>query len=128
MHKGIVPVKAMLLGAVLIFFSTLHLHATEWVGFSGGDYSINFLIGQADKASIARVRFSGPGDKPEVIIPRDLLRIEAFDDHKEILTVHFKNKNEPDLPASFSLVVRKKSGVLTIGGKRIKGTFDWADF
>jgi len=128
MHKGIVSVKAMLLAAVLIFFSTPHLHATEWIGFSGGDYSVDFLIGQADKPSIARVRFSGPGDKPEVFIPPDLLRIEAFDDRKEILTVHFKNKNEPGLPAAFSLVVRKKSGVLTIGGKRIKGSFDWADF
>jgi hypothetical protein len=128
MHKGIVPVKAMLLAAVLILFSTPHLHATEWIGFSGGDYSIEFLIGRADKASIGRVRFSPPGDKPEVFMPGDLLRIEAFDDRKEILTVHFKNKNEPDLPPSFSLVVRKKSGVLTIGGKRIKGEFDWADF
>ena len=128
MHKAFVPVKAMLLAAVLIFFSTPHLHATEWVGFSSVDYSIDFLIGQADKPSIARVRFSGPGDKPEVFIPTDLLRIEKFDDHKRILTVHFKNKNEPDLPGSFSLVVKKEGGVLTIGGKRIKGSFDWADF
>ena len=127
MHKGIVPVKAILLAAVLIFFSTPHLHATEWIGFSGGDYSVDFLIGRADKPSIARVRFSA-GDKPEVFIPPDLLRIEAFDESKDILTVHFKNKNEPDLPASFSLVVRKKSGVLTIGGKRVKGAFDWADY
>ena len=128
MHKGSMPVKASLLAAVLIFFTASHLQATEWIGFSGGDYGVDFLIGSADKPSISRVRYSAPGDKPEVFIPGDRLRVEKFDDRKEILIVHFKNKNEPDLPASFSLAVRKKGGVLTINCKRFTGSFDWADY
>jgi hypothetical protein len=119
--------KAVLLSAALIFVTSSLLHATESVVFSGGGYYIDILVGQADKPSVAQVRFSPPGDNVLVIVPHELLRIEKFDDDKRILIMHFANKDEPKLPASFSLVVRGKSGVLTVGGKRIKGSFDWMD-
>ena len=62
-----------------------------------------------------------------VELPHELLRVEKINGRKRVLILHFVNKGEPKLPKSFSLAVRKNSGVLTIGGKRIKGSFDWLD-
>jgi phosphoribosyl 1,2-cyclic phosphodiesterase len=44
---------------------------------------------------------------------------------KRILTMHFSNKNNPDLPSSFSLSVKKTKAVLSISGKEIKSEFNW---
>jgi phosphoribosyl 1,2-cyclic phosphodiesterase len=45
---------------------------------------------------------------------------------KEILILHFSNqKNDPELPHSFSLRVKKENGVLSIDGKKIKGDLNW---
>jgi len=42
------------------------------------------------------------------------------------MIMHFSNKNDPDLPASFSLSVKKTKAVLSIGGKEISGEeFNW---
>jgi hypothetical protein len=119
--------KAILVSAFLIFVAASHLQATEYVTFEGGGYGVDILVGQADKPSVALVRFTAPGDSKWVLVPRELLRVEKFDDDKRTLTLRFANKGEPKLPKSFSLVVRKNSGVLTVDGKRIKGSFDWAD-
>ena len=127
MHTGFAPVKAILLSAVLIFVAASHLQATEYVTFEGGGYGVDILVGQADKPSVALVRFSSPADSEWVLVPHELLRVEKFDDDKRILILRFANKNEPKLPRSFSLVVRKNSGVLTVDGKRVKGSFDWRD-
>ena len=120
-------VKAVLLSAVLIFVTASHLQATESVTFSGGGYSIDILVGREDKPSVARVLFSSPQDTSLEAVPHELLRIEKFDDNKRVLILHFVNKGEPKLPKSFSLMVRKNGGVLTVDGKRIKGSFDWLD-
>jgi hypothetical protein len=60
-----------------------------------------------------------------VSLPRELLRIEKFDMKKRILIMHFSNKNDPELPGSFSLLANKTQAVLSIGGKKIKSEFDW---
>ena len=44
---------------------------------------------------------------------------------KRILTMHFSNKNNPDLPASFSFSANKARAVLSIRGKEIKSDFNW---
>jgi hypothetical protein len=44
---------------------------------------------------------------------------------KKILTMRFSNKNNPDLPPSFSLSVKKTRAVLSINGKEIKEEFNW---
>lgn len=119
--------KAVLLSVVLIFVTASQLQATEYVTFEGGGYSVDILVGQADKPSVALVRFSAPGDSEWMLVPRELLRVEKFDDDKRLVILRFTNKDEPKLPKSFSLVVRKNSGVLTVDGKRIKGSFDWLD-
>ena len=54
-----------------------------------------------------------------------LLHIEKFDTKQSILIMHFSNKNNPDLPASFSLSVNKARAVLAINGKEIKSEFNW---
>ena len=128
MHTGFAPVRSvLLLSAVLIFIAASHLRATEAVTFDGGGYHVDILVGQAEKPSIAQVRFSPPGDTEWVAVPHELLRIEKFDDNKRVLILRFVNKDEPKLPRTFSLVVRKESGVLTVDGKPIKGSFDWRD-
>ena len=127
MHTGFMTLRAVLASAVLILVAASHLQATESVTFSGGGYSVDILVGREDKPSIARVLFSSPRDTSLVVVRDELLRIEKFDDDKRVLIMHFVNKGEPKLPKSFSLVVRKNSGVLTVDGKRIKGSFDWLD-
>jgi hypothetical protein len=46
---------------------------------------------------------------------------------KHILTMQFSNKNNPDLPASFSLSVKKTKAVLSVSGKQVRsdGEFNW---
>ena len=127
MHTGCAHVRAVLLSAVLIFVTASHLQATESVTFSGGGYSVDILVGTGDERSVARVLFSPPGDTSFIEVPHEMLRVEKLDGKKRILILRFANKNEPKLPKSFSLVVRKNSGVLTVDGKRIKGPFDWGD-
>jgi hypothetical protein len=63
--------------------------------------------------------------KDRVSIARNLLHVEKFDMEKRILTMHFSNKNDPDLPASFSLSVKETRAVLSISGKEIKSEFNW---
>jgi hypothetical protein len=101
------------------------VHATEALIFNGGGYSIDILIGMAPDPVIGSVRFTPRGAKDWVSIPRNLLHVEKFDMEKRILTMHFSNKNDPDLPASFSLSVKETRAVLSISGKEIKSEFNW---
>jgi len=114
-----------LFSVALIFIASSNVRATEALFFNGGGYTVELLIGSLDDPVIAQVRFSAPDDKDPVVIPRKLLRIEKFDMEKRILTVHFSNKNDADLPASFSLSANKTKAVLSIGGKKIESEFDW---
>ena len=117
--------KMFLFSAALILVASSNVHATEALFFNGGGYSIDILIGMAPDPVIASVRFTPPGAKDWVSLPRDLLRVEKFDMEKRILTMHFSNKNNPDLPASFSLSVKETGAVLSISGKEIKSEFNW---
>src|SRR4029077_12100720 len=100
-------------------------HATEALFFNGGGYTIDVLIGYLDDPVIAQVRFTSPGAKDSVSLPRELLHFEKFDMKKRILAMHFSNKNNPDLPSSFSLSANKTRAVLAINGKEIKSEFNW---
>ncbi len=112
-------------GFLILVAASSNVHATEALLFNGGGYNIQILIGYEDDPIIAQVLFTPPGAKEWVSLPRNLLQIEKFDMKKSILTMHFSNKNNPDLPASFSLSVRKTSAVVSINGKEIKSEFDW---
>jgi hypothetical protein len=117
--------KMFLFSVALILIASSNLHATEALFFNGGGYTIEVLIGFLDDPVIAQVRFTAPEDKGSVVIPQKLLRVEKFDMKKRILSMHFSNKSDPDLPASFSLSANKTSAVLSVGGKKIKSEFDW---
>jgi len=117
--------KMFLFSAALVLVASLNAHATEALFFDGGGYTVEVLIGFVDDPVIAQVRFTPPGGKDSVIIPQKLVHVEKFDMKKRILSMHFSNKNDPDLPASFSLSANKTKAVLSIGGKRIKSEFDW---
>jgi len=119
--------KMFLFSVALIFIASSNVRATEALFFNGGGYTVELLIGSLDDPVIAQVRFSAPDDKDPVVIPRKLLRIEKFDMEKRILAMHFSNKNNPDLPTSFSLSVKKTKAVLSINGKEIQGDeeFNW---
>ena len=114
-----------LFSAALVLVASSNAHATEALFFNGGGYTIEVLIGLVDDPVIAQVRFTPFGGKDSVIIPRKLLHVEKFDMKKRILTMHFSNKNDPDLPASFSLSANKTRAVLAINGKTIKSEFNW---
>jgi hypothetical protein len=117
--------KPFLFSAALILVASSNVHATEALIFDAGRYNIQILIGMMDEPGVAQVHFTPPGAKDWVSIPRELLHIEKFDMKKRILTMHFSNKNNSDLPGSFSLSVKKTRAVLSISGKEIKSEFNW---
>lgn len=111
--------------AALILVASSNVYATEALSFNGGGYTIQIVIGYEDNPVVAQVLFTPPGVKDWVSLPRNLLQIEKFDMKKSILIMHFSNKNNPDLPGSFSLSVKKTKAVLSISGKEIKSEFNW---
>src|SRR5262245_48744991 len=117
--------RTILFSAALILIASSNVHATEALFFNSGGYTVEVLIGQLDDPVIAQVRFTAPEAKEPVGIPRKLIRVEKFDMEKRILKMHFSNKNDPDLPASFSLSANKAAAVLSINGKEIKSDFNW---
>jgi hypothetical protein len=102
--------KPFLLSAALILMASSNMHATEALLFNGGWYTIEILIGYTDDPIVAAVRFTPPGATNWVSLPSSLLNIEKFDMKKSISIMHFSNKNNPDLPGSFSLSVKKDQG------------------
>ena len=117
--------RPFLFSAALLLVAASNVRATEALIFDGGGYSIYILIGMAPDPVIASVRFTSPGAKHWVSLPRELLHIEKFDMEKHILTMQFSNKNNPDLPSSFSFSVKETRAVLSISGKEIKSEFNW---
>jgi hypothetical protein len=122
---GVLLMRPLLFSAALTLVASSNVHATEALLFDGGGYNIEVLIGYLDDPVIAQVRFTPPGAKDWVSLPRELLHIEKFDMKKRILTMPFSNKNNPDLPSSFSLSVKEARAVLSINGKEIKSEFNW---
>jgi hypothetical protein len=119
--------RSILLSAALIFVASSNLHATEALIFDGGGYNLWILIGFDDRPVVAQVRLTPPGAKDWVSVLREMLQVEKFDMKERILVMRFANKNDPDLPSSFSLSVKKSKAVLSISGKRIRSSFDWLD-
>ena len=109
----------------LILIASSNVHATEALFFNGGGYTIELLIGYLDDPIVAQVRFTPPGAKDSVLLPREGLQIEKFDMKKGILTMHFSNESNRDLPDSFSLSIKNTKAVLSISGKKIKSEFNW---
>lgn len=121
--------RSILLSAVLILVACSTLRATEALIFDEGGYNLYILIGDGDRGStVAQVRFTPPGAKDWISVPREQLKIEKFDEHKQVLVMHFTNqKKDPALPPTFSFSAKKKNAVLSIKGKKITGSFDWLD-
>ena len=117
--------RPILFSAALILVACSNVHATEALFFNGGGYTIEVLIGYLDDPVVAQVRFTAPEASDSVTIPKNLLRVEEFNMEKRILIMHFSNKNDPNLPASFSLSANKTRAVLSISGKEIKSEFNW---
>ncbi len=117
--------RPSLLSAALTLVASSNVHATEALVFNGGGYTIEILIGYEDHPVVAQVLFTPPRATDWVSLPRSLVRIEKFDIKKRILVMDFSNQNNPDLPRSFSLSVKKNNAVLSISGKQIKSPFDW---
>lgn len=112
---------------VLILFASPSLYATEALIFDGGGYNLYILVGIAERPAIAQVRFTPPGAKDWVHLPREQIEVEKFDMEKHVLIMRFSNKNNPALPPSFSFSVKDKKAVLSISGKRIRSSFDWLE-
>ena len=117
--------RPFVFSAALILVASSNVHATEALLFNGGGYSIQILVGYEDDPVIAQVLFTPPGTTEWVSLPRNLVHVAKFDMKKSILLMHFSNKNNPELPGSFSLSVKKTRAVLSISGKEIKSEFNW---
>ena len=117
--------RRFLFSAALLLLAFSSLQATEALLFDGGGYNMQIMVGYEDDPVVAQVLFTAPGAKDWVVLPREALQIEKFDMEKRILTMRFSNKNKPDLPASFSLLVKDSKAVLSIGGKKIESGFNW---
>lgn len=120
--------KSLLLAATLFFVVSAKLQATEALIFDGGGHNLYILIGMTDQPNVAQVRYTAPGAKDWVDVPREQLQIAKFDMKARVLEMRFSNtKNDPALPSSFSLSVKKDKAVLSIKGKKIKSSFDWLE-
>jgi hypothetical protein len=120
--------KLILLAATLIFLASPKLRATEALIFDGGGYNIYILIGMAEHPVVAQVRFTAPGAKDWVGLPREQIQVKKFDMDERALDMRFSNqKSDPELPASFSLSVKKNKALLSIKGKKIRSSFDWLE-
>jgi hypothetical protein len=121
--------KRILFSAILILFACSTLRATEALIFDEGGYNLYILIGDGDRGgTVAEVRFTPPRAKDWIHVPSEQLKIEKFDEHKQVLVMHFTNqKKDPALPPTFSFSAKKKKAVLSIQGKKITGSFDWLD-
>lgn len=117
--------KPFLISAALSLLVSLNLHATEALLFEGGGYNMQIMVGYEDDPVIAQVLFTPPEAKDWVVLPRESLQIQKFDMKKRILMMRFSNKNNADLPASFSFSARNSNAVLSISGKQIKSEFNW---
>jgi len=117
--------RLFLFCTALILVASSSVHATEALLFTGGGYNIQIMVGYEDDPVVAQVFFTPLGAKDWVSLPRNPLQIEKFDMEKRTLTMNFSNKNNPDLPRSFSLSVKKARAALSISGKEIKGEFNW---
>ena len=119
--------KLLLFAATLLFVGSAKLQATEALMFSGGDYTLYILVGDGERATVADVRVTVPGAKNYVHVPEGRLKIQKFDEKKQVLVMSFTNKNDPEAPPSFTFSAKKKKGVLTINGKTFTSEFDWLD-
>ena len=126
-NSRLLLMRRILLSALLILAACPTLRATEALMFYGDDYTLYILIGQADKANVAQVKVMVPGAKDWLHVPREQLKIEKFDEDKQVLVMHFTNKNDPEAPPSFSFSAKEKKAVLTIKGKTFRSSFDWLD-
>jgi hypothetical protein len=117
--KPIAMMRPFLFSAALILIASSNVYATEALFFDGGGYSVDILIGMAPDPVIASVRFTPQGTKDRVSLPRELLHVEKFDMEKRISTMHFSNKNNPDLPASFSLSVKRPGLSSLLAAKKL---------
>ncbi|MEY2563357.1 MAG: hypothetical protein QOH88_1550 [Verrucomicrobiota bacterium] len=120
--------KTLLLSAALLFLASSNLQATEALIFDGGGHNLYILVGMTDQPNIAQVRYTAPGAKEWVSVPRESVEVKKFDMKQKSLQMRFENKKkDPALPPTFSLSVKKDKAVLTINGKQIKSSFDWLD-
>ena len=121
--------RAVLLAAFLAFIAAPTVRATEALEFSGGGYELSIVIGMAPGPVVASVRFTPPGAKEWIHVPREHMQIKKFDMRQQALLIRFvKGKHDdPGLPDAFTFSARKKSAVLSVGGKEIKGSFSWLD-
>ena len=117
--------RRLFFSAALVLLASSSVRATEALIFDGGGYNIQIMVGYEDSPIVAQVLVTPPGGKDWVALPREGLQIEKFDMEKRILNMRFSNKNNPDLPGSFSLSVKNSKAVLSISGKQIKTEFNW---
>jgi ABC-type sugar transport system substrate-binding protein len=66
--------KMFLFSAALVLVASSNVQVTKALLFNGGGYTIGVVIGFLDDPVIAQVRFTPPGAKDWVSLPRDLLR------------------------------------------------------
>lgn len=107
----------------LILSSTLS--ATSTLAFEGGGYSVEIVVGDDTQPVVAAVRVVPPEARDWVSLPPEALRVERFDTEAQVLRLRCEAPGDPALESPVSLKVRKRKGVLRLGGRRIPGVFDW---
>lgn len=114
-----------LLALLFALTSGLGLFATGTLAFEGGGYSVEIVVGYDTQPVVAAVRVVPPGARDWVSLPPEALRVERFDTEAQVLRLRCEAPGDPALASPVSLKVRKRKGVLRLGGRRIPGVFDW---
>lgn len=113
------------LAVLLTLISGLSLSATGTLNFEGGGYSVEIVVGDDMGPVVAEVRVIPPGATEWVPLPSGCLRVERFDTRAQVLRLRCEAPGDPALGSPVSLKVRKRKGVLEVGGQRVRGVFDW---
>ena len=114
-----------LLAALLLLVPGPSLGATGSVVFSGGGYCIEVVIGFDQRPEVANLLFAAPGGTQWIHLPKEHLVLEVFDPRRQVLRIRYRNPAPGAQPSAFVLEVQKGVGLLRIGRKRVRGTFDW---
>lgn len=117
--------RSPLLPALLLLVSGPSLGATGSVVFSGGGYCIEVVVGLDQRPEVAHLLFAPPGGTRWIHLPKEHLVVEVFDPRRQILRIRYRNPAPEAQPPAFVLEVQKGVGLLRIGRKRVRGTFDW---
>lgn len=110
------------LALALLLLASFGARATASFGYSGEPFDIQF-VGRDFQPTFKGVIEVSTKTGPRTL-PSGSYAITSYALGKS-LRLQFSNRNQPDLPPSFVLTVSGNHATLEVGGRTIRGHFNW---